>query len=108
MEEEFEKEYFTPWLYEFPILRELTPWVLRLLVKLPRECWQKYVNAEYICMEFYHGYAILDIVCAVIESDGVQTGQFSCTLNIPETASATVALFNVRTTFYVLLATRNK
>ena len=29
-------------------------------------------------------------------------------LNIPETASATVALFNVRTTFYVLFATRNK
>ena len=39
---------------------------------------------------------------------GVQTGQLSCTLNIPETASATVALFNIRTTFYVLFATRNK
>ena len=30
------------------------------------------------------------------------------TLNIPEAATATVALFNVRTTFYVLFATRNK
>ena len=39
---------------------------------------------------------------------GVQTGQLSCTLNIPEAATATVALFNVRTTFYVLFATRNK
>ena len=39
---------------------------------------------------------------------GVQTGQLLCTLNIPEAASATVALFNVRTTFYVLFATRNK
>ena len=29
-------------------------------------------------------------------------------LNIPEAATATVALFNVRTTFYVLFATRNK
>ena len=37
-----------------------------------------------------------------------QTGQLSCTLNIPEAATATVALFNVRTTFYVLFATRNK
>ena len=35
-------------------------------------------------------------------------GQLSCTLNIPEAASATVALFNVRTTFYILFATRNK
>ena len=41
-------------------------------------------------------------------TSGVQTGQLSCTLNIPEAASATVALFNVRTTFYVLFATRNK
>ena len=40
--------------------------------------------------------------------NGVQTGQLSCTLNIPEAATATVALFNVRTTFYVLFATRNK
>ena len=31
----------------------------------------------------------------------------SCTLNIPEAASATVALFNVRTTFYILFATCN-
>ena len=38
----------------------------------------------------------------------IVTGQLSCTLNIPEAASATVALFNVRTTFYVLFATRNK
>ena len=38
----------------------------------------------------------------------VQTGQLSCTLNIPGAATATVALFNVRTTFYVLFATRNK
>ena len=30
------------------------------------------------------------------------------TLNIPEAATATVSLFNVRTTFYVLFATRNK
>ena len=41
-------------------------------------------------------------------TSGVQTGQLSCTLNIPATASATTALFNIRTTFYVLFATRNK
>ena len=29
-------------------------------------------------------------------------------INIPATASATTALFNIRTTFYVLFATRNK
>ena len=46
-------------------------------------------------------------VCTTAGS-GVQTGQLSCTLNIPEAATATVALFNVRTTFYVLFATRNK
>ena len=39
---------------------------------------------------------------------GVQAGQLSCTLNIPVAASSTTALFNVRTTFYVLFATRNK
>ena len=39
---------------------------------------------------------------------GVQTGQLSCTLNIPVVALSTTALFNVRTTFYVLFATRNK
>ena len=31
-----------------------------------------------------------------------------CLIKLPEAASATVALFNVRTTFYVLFATRNK
>ena len=41
-------------------------------------------------------------------TSGVQTGQLSCTLNIPATASSTTALFNVRTTFYILFATRNK
>lgn len=39
---------------------------------------------------------------------GVQTGQLSCTLNIPIAAVSTAALFNIRTTFYVLFATRNK
>lgn len=39
---------------------------------------------------------------------GVQTGQLSCTLNIPVAALSTTALFNVRTTFYVLFATRNR
>ena len=39
---------------------------------------------------------------------GVQAGQLSCTLNIPVTALSTTALFNVRTTFYLLFATRNK
>lgn len=39
---------------------------------------------------------------------GVQTGQLSCTLNIPIVALSTVALFNIRTTFYLLFATRNK
>lgn len=39
---------------------------------------------------------------------GVQTGQLSCTLNIPVVAVSTTALFNVRTTFYVLFATRNR
>lgn len=39
---------------------------------------------------------------------GVQTGQVSCTLNIPVGALSTAALFNVRTTFYLLFATRNK
>lgn len=39
---------------------------------------------------------------------GVQTGQLSCTLNIPIAALSTAALFNVRTTFYLLFATRNK
>ena len=41
-------------------------------------------------------------------TSGVQTGQLSCTLNIPAAAAATTALFNIRTTFYVLFATRNK
>ena len=41
-------------------------------------------------------------------TSGVQTGQLSCTLNIPSAAAATTALFNIRTTFYVLFATRNK
>lgn len=39
---------------------------------------------------------------------GVQTGQLSCTLNIPIAAVSTASLFNIRTTFYVLFATRNK
>ena len=39
---------------------------------------------------------------------GVQTGQLSCTLNIPIVALNTAALFNMRTTFYLLFATRNK
>lgn len=39
---------------------------------------------------------------------GVQAGQMSCTLNIPVAALSTTALFNVRTTFYILFATRNK
>ena len=39
---------------------------------------------------------------------GVQTGQLSCTLNIPVVALSTTALFNVRTTFYVLFSTRNR
>lgn len=39
---------------------------------------------------------------------GVQTGQLSCTLNIPIAALSTAALFNIRTTFYILFATRNK
>lgn len=39
---------------------------------------------------------------------GVQTGQLSCTLNIPVVAVSTAALFNIRTTFYVLFATRNR
>ena len=42
------------------------------------------------------------------DTSGVQTGQLSCTLNIPSAAAATTALFNIRTTFYVLFATRNK
>ena len=41
-------------------------------------------------------------------TSGVQTGQLSCTLNIPEAATASVVLFNERTTYYVLFATRNK
>ena len=39
---------------------------------------------------------------------GVQTGQLSCTLNIPVVALSTTALFNVRTTFYVIFSTRNR
>ena len=39
---------------------------------------------------------------------GVQTGQLSCTLNIPVISLGTTALFNVRTTFYILFATRNR
>lgn len=39
---------------------------------------------------------------------GTQTGQLSCTLNIPVVALSTTALFNVRTTFYVLFSTRNR
>lgn len=39
---------------------------------------------------------------------GVQTGQLSVTLNIPIAALSTAALFNIRTTFYLLFATRNK
>lgn len=39
---------------------------------------------------------------------GVQTGQLSCTLNIPVVALSTTALFNVRTTFYLLFSTRNR
>ena len=39
---------------------------------------------------------------------GGQTGQLSCTLNIPVVAVNTTALFNVRTTFYLLFATRNR
>lgn len=39
---------------------------------------------------------------------GGQTGQLSCTLNIPVVAVNTTALFNVRTTFYVLFSTRNR
>ena len=39
---------------------------------------------------------------------GVQTGQLSCTLNIPVVSLGTTALFNVRTTFYVLFSTRNR
>lgn len=39
---------------------------------------------------------------------GGQTGQLSCTLNIPVAPVSTTALFNVRTTFYVLFATRNR
>ena len=39
---------------------------------------------------------------------GIQTGQLSCTLNIPVVALSTTALFNVRTTFYVLFSTRNR
>lgn len=39
---------------------------------------------------------------------GVQTGQLSCTLNIPVIALSTTALFNLRTTFYVLFSTRNR
>ena len=35
-------------------------------------------------------------------------GMKKAKLKTKETASATVALFNVRTTFYVLFATRNK
>lgn len=39
---------------------------------------------------------------------GVQTGQLSCTLNIPVVALSTTALFNVRTTLYVIFSTRNR
>ena len=39
---------------------------------------------------------------------GVQTGQLSCTLNIPVVALSTTALFNVRTTFYIIFSTRNR
>ena len=39
---------------------------------------------------------------------GGQTGQLSCTLNIPVVALSTTALFNIRTTFYVLFSTRNR
>ena len=41
-------------------------------------------------------------------TSGIQTGQLSCTLNIPIAALSTTSLFNVRTTFYILFATRNK
>lgn len=39
---------------------------------------------------------------------GGQTGQLSCTLNIPVAALSTTALFNVRTTFYIIFSTRNR
>ena len=39
---------------------------------------------------------------------GVQTGQFSHTFNIPSNATANTGLFNLRYTFYILFATRNK
>ena len=51
----------------------------------------------------------LDVDLSQIEKSIEQLQQqLSCTLNIPATASATTALFNIRTTFYVLFATRNK
>ena len=53
-----------------------------LMIKLKKKVSKKYLPVVSICL--------------------------ACTLNIPEAASATVALFNVRTTFYVLFATRNK
>ena len=57
---------------------------------------------------FDNGASGFGVWTSTTAGSGVQTGQLSCTLNIPEAASATVALFNVRTTFYVLFATRNK
>lgn len=39
---------------------------------------------------------------------GLQSGQLSCTLNIPVAPVSSTALFNVRTTFYILFATRNR
>ena len=53
---------------------------------------------------FDNGASGFGVWTSTTSGSGVQTGQLSCTLNIPETASATVALFNVRTTFYVLFA----
>ena len=57
---------------------------------------------------FDNGASGFGVWTSTTSGSGVQTGQLSCTLNIPEAATATVALFNVRTTFYVLFATRNK
>ena len=61
-----------------------------------------------IVLYFDNGASGFGVWTSTTSGAGVQTGQLSCTLNIPEAATATVALFNVRTTFYVLFATRNK
>ena len=63
----------------------------------------KVSSAKFRDNYFDNGASVFGVWNSTTAVSGVQTGQLSCTINIPEAATATVALFNVRTTFYVLL-----